>query len=151
MRAILFIACLFGGIVLGETSVFTPLHEQGHIAAANAEGKKAELIARNKTRIYGEVTFHIWVAGYRQELWTATATTALFFTIGVFLRKVWPIVGIPWGYVHQLWWRPIGSTDFERAGEEVWVWWHSAVGLTLTVGWLVILGYLWITTDPFDS
>jgi len=133
-------ACLFiMGWIIAGSGLFTQLHEDGHMVAADDVGLQSKQIARNMVLVAGDARpsewKHVYMAGYTQVV----ATTGFLLLVGwiiACLSPVWAWMGILAGAFDAAWFAPIGSSDFARLSmSDLQGWWVACFAL-LSIYWI---------------
>ena len=101
------------GFIVGTTSLFAPVHELGHLEAAQGVGIEAEIVARDRIRLARETVSVLMAAHIGVLVWMG----AIAF-LSVVLTRLWlGFAGLSMGLVHGEYIRGLQSSDFARVAE----------------------------------
>ncbi len=98
------------GFMVAQTTLFSPLHEQGHLEAAHNHGIGAEITSRTRTQV-DKITLPILFAGHLGVWGWATIITIVVFSAA---RPYFGAVGLSFGYMHGEVLKALQSSDFAR-------------------------------------
>lgn len=145
---LLFVVFYIAGQVCRTYTMFSYLHEFGHVLFAYWDGVDADIVSRTLTHINGNITLGIAMGGFWTEIifWSAIA---LLFSFSRWNGFGGIVCGFCYGFQNRIYMVAQTSTDFERVGilsYQTWRFWGVLI-LFLMYLILVIRLYRWFKEE----